>query len=247
MSALGSTAADTAVDTAVDTAGLDRADALAATLEHRFSCRGFLPEPVRPDTLRRLFTLAQRTPSWCNSQAWQVHLLSGEDVVALSERLTERVLSGAEQPDIPGPERYEGVYAERRRTCGRGLYDAVGVAREDSEGRLRQMLENFQFFGAPHVAIVTSPQALGTYGVMDCGGYVANLLNLADALGLGAIAQGAIGMYADAVRAHLDLPEDRWVVCAVALGHADPDHPANRFRTEREDVDVAVTGLPDPT
>ncbi|GAB2869585.1 hypothetical protein GCM10027026_19970 [Myroides odoratimimus subsp. xuanwuensis] len=79
---------------------------------------------------------------------------------------------------------------------------------------------------------------------MDCGAYVANLLNLAQALDLGAIAQGAIGMYADAAREHLAITEDRDVVCAVSLGQADPDHPANTFRTERETVDRVVLGLP---
>lgn len=222
----------------------DAADALEQVLASRYSCRGFLPDPIAPETLRRMFTMAQRTASWCNSQAWQVHLLSGADTTALSERLVARVPAGPEQPDIPGPERYEGAYQDRRRACGGALYTAVGVARDDMEGRVLQMLENFRFFGAPHVAIVTSPRALGTYGVMDCGGYVANLLNAAEALGVNAIAQAAIAMYADVVRDQLAIPEDRSIVCAVSLGHADPDHPANGFRTEREDVDVAVAGLP---
>lgn len=109
------------------------------------------------------------------------------------------------------------------------LYEAVGIARDDHDARLGQMLKNFRFFGAPHVAVITSPRALGAYGVMDCGAYVANLLNLAQALGLGAIAQGAIGMYADAVRRHLPIDDDRDVVCAVSVGHADPDHPGQHL------------------
>lgn len=227
-----------------ETITTDAADALEHVLASRHSCRGFLPDPVEAATLRRLFTMAQRTASWCNSQAWQVLLLSGADTTALSDRLVARVPAGPEQPDIPGPERYEGAYQDRRRACGFALYNAVGVARDDQEGRLLQMLENFRFFGAPHVAIVTSPKALGTYGVMDCGGYVANVLNAAQALGVNAIAQAAIAMYADVVRDQLAIPDDRSIVCAVSLGYADPEHPANAFRTEREDVDVAVTGLP---
>jgi nitroreductase len=221
----------------------DAADTLESLLVSRYSCRGFLSDPIDAATLRRLFTMAQRTASWCNSQAWQVHLLSGADTTDLSDRLVAHVPVAPEQPDIPGPQRYEGAYQDRRRACGAALYTAVGVARDDMEGRVVQMLENFRFFGAPHVAIVTSPKALGTYGVMDCGGYVANLLNAAEALGVNAIAQAAIAMYADVVRDRIGIPEDRSVVCAVSLGYADPDHPANAFRTEREDVDVAVTGL----
>lgn len=220
------------------------ADALEATLSTRFSCRGFLPQPVDDERLRRLFTMAQRTASWCNSQAWQVELIGDATVAGLSKRLLAHVPVAAENPDIAGPERYEGVYQDRRRACGFELYNALGIARDDQTGRLMQMLENFRFFGAPHVAIITSPKALGTYGVMDCGGYVATLLTAAEALGLNAIAQAAIAMYADVVRDELDIPENRSIVCAVSLGYADPDHPANAFRTEREAVDVAVTGLP---
>ena len=78
---------------------------------------------------------------------------------------------------------------------------------------------------------------------MDCGGYVANLLNAAEALGLGAIAQAAIGMYADTVRDELGIPTDRSIVCGVSFGYTDPEHPANAFRTERADVSDVVAGL----
>ncbi len=47
-------------------------------------------------------------------------------------------------------------------------------------------------------------------------------------------------MYSDGVRELLALPEDRLVVCAVSFGYADPDHPANAFRTERAGVDDVV-------
>jgi len=226
------------------TAASAAADVLEQLLTDRYSCRGFLPAQVPPDVVRRMFAIAQRTPSWCNSQAWQVHLLSGDEAAAFSDRLVERVTSGPEAADIAGPSSYEGVYRDRRRACGFALYNAVGVARDDADGRLMQMLQNFRFFGAPHVAVITTPKALGTYGVMDCGGYVANLLNAAQSLGLGAIAQAAIAMYADVVRTELSVPEDRDVVCGVSFGYADPDHPANAFRTERAALDEVVAGLP---
>ena len=47
------------------------------------------------------------------------------------------------------PERYDGVYGDRRRASGYGLYTALGIERSDQEARLRQMLENYRFFGAP--------------------------------------------------------------------------------------------------
>lgn len=214
---------------------------LEQVLADRFSCRGFLPDEVPLATRRRMFELAQRTASWCNSQAWEVHL--APDTAKFSAVLTERVLAGPQAPDIEGPASYDGVYADRRRASGFGLYGALGIARDDKEARLRQMLENFRFFGAPHVAVISSPKALGVYGAVDCGAYVSTLLTAAQSLGVATIAQAAVAMYADVVHDHLSIPEDRDVVCAVSFGYADPDHPANAFRTERAGVDEVVSGL----
>lgn len=68
-----------------------------------------------------------------------------------------------------------------------------------------------------------------------------NFVNAATALGVATIPQAAIAMHSDAVREFLALPEDRLVVCAVAFGYADPEHPVNQFRTSRASVEEAVT------
>jgi nitroreductase len=221
-------------------------EVLERLLRERHSCRAFLPDPVPDDTIRRLFTLAQRTASWCNSQAWLVHLTSGERTARFAEALSEHARTHPQRPDLEGPAAYEGDYRDRRRAAGFALYNAVGVARDDLAGRERQMAENFRFFGAPHVAVISTPRSLGVYGAVDCGGYVATLLTAAQSLGLSTIAQAAIAMHADFVREFLQIPEDRAVVCAVSFGYADRTHPANGFRTERADVSAAVVGLPGP-
>lgn len=213
--------------------------AVEALLSERYSCRAFLPDPVPDEIIERLFGAAQRTASWCNTQPWQVHLLGGEAISRFSREITEHVLSHEQSADLGMPE-YEDVYLERRRESGFALYSALGIERSDREARGLQMLKNFTFFGAPHTAIITTDRALGTYGAVDCGGYVSNLLLTAQSLGLGSIAQAAIAMYSDFVRQWLELPEDRAVVCAVSFGYADPEEPANAFRTTRADLDVVV-------
>ncbi len=213
---------------------------LAGLLEERHSCRAFLPEPLPGDLLHRLFQLAQRTASWCNTQPWQVHLTSGAATQDLSKILLERAESGPPAPDMPMPAGYQGVYDERRRESGFALYASLGIDRGDRAARGRQAMENFRFFGAPHAAIITSDREQGVYGAVDTGGYVATLLLAAEALGIGAVAQAAVAMYSDAVRESLRLSDDRVVVCAVSLGRADEQQPVNAFRTSRASVDEVV-------
>ena len=224
----------------------ERADALTEVLADRWSCRAFLPEPVPTDVLRRMFDMAQRTASWCNTQPWHVYVATGGSVRDLASRLVDSAQASTGNPDIAPPEEYVGVYRERRREAGFALYRSLGIEREDREGRAQQMLKNFEFFDAPHVAIITTDRLQGAYGAIDCGGYVTNLLNAATSLGVATIPQAAIAMHPDPVRAYFDIPDDRQIVCAVSFGYADAGHPANDFRTTRASVDEAVTFVGQP-
>lgn len=210
------------------------ADALEALLADRYSCRGFLPDPVPRTTIERILAIAQRTASWCNAQPWRLAITGGEATGRFREALHAHAAGGAAPaPDFAFPRRYAGIYRERRRECGFRLYDAVGVTRGDREAGDRQRLENFRFFGAPHVAIVTTEADLGVYGAVDCGAYVANFMLAARSLGVASIAQAALAVYPDFIRDWFALPPERLVVCGLSFGYEDQSHPANGFRTSR--------------
>lgn len=222
-------------------ATLDDAEALHRLLHGRWSCRGFDPAPVPRPVLERLLTLAQRTPSWCNTQPWQLVVLSGPALHRLAEGLTARHRAGAPpEPDIAFPAAYTGRYLDRRRECGFQLYAATGVERGDRAGAAAQAGENFRFFGAPHFALITAPRDLGPYGAIDCGGYVSVFLLAARALGLAAVPQAAVAAHSTWLHGHLGLPEDRMVVCGISFGFEAAGHPANTFRTSRAALDQVV-------
>ena len=137
---------------------------------------------------------------------------------------------------MDGPESYPGVYGARRREVGWQLYDAVGVQKGDRAASSRQMMRNFALFDAPHVAILTSPRALGSYGAMDCGGFILAFTLAARALGIDTIPQAAVANYSGFVRDYFDIEEDRMMLCAISFGYADTEHPANSFRSTRADL-----------
>lgn len=221
-------------------AGTSLSDLLAA----RHSARAFLDTEVPRAVIDEVLTKAQRSPSWCNTQPWQVHVLSGAARDRFSKALGEAAFSQPQSADLGLPV-YTGVHAERRRESGYALYDAIGIERSDREARALQSLKNFEFFGAPHVLVLTTDAELGTYGVLDCGGWLTTFMLLLAEAGLGSIAQGAIAMYSDAVRDFLDLGEDRQVVCAVSFGFEDTTEAVNAFRTSRAPLTQVVQHLRD--
>lgn len=215
--------------------------ALNRILNERYSCRAFRPEPLPRQTIEAMLTTAQRTASWCNSQSWQVLLLGGAALERFAEALYQHASSGGPVvPDFDFPSVYEGVYRDRRRECGFALYQSIGIGRDDREVAQLQMLENFRFFHAPHAAIITTNVKLGPYAAVDCGGYVANFLNAAQALGVGAVPQAAIASHPDFIRRHFALDDSQRVVCAISFGFADASHAINGFRTTRAGTSDAV-------
>lgn len=236
------TAAPAKDETVASAPGADAIDVLEGLLGARYSCRAFRPEPVPRAVIERIVRAAQRTASWCNSQPWHVTIISGAETERFRKVMYEAAASGAEAaPDFPWPREYVGVYQERRRESGFQLYSALGIAKGDKAAYARQSLKNFNFFGAPHVAIITTTEPLGVYGAVDCGAYVGNFMLAAQALGLGSIAQAALARRSDVVREHLKLADDRRVVCGISFGYPKHDHIINSYRTSRAPLSQAVT------
>lgn len=204
----------------------------------RASCRAFLPDAVPVEVLTEVFELAQRAPSWCNTQPWHVTLSDDPAQTArFASALLDEVQSGtgACAPDIDVPAGYAGDHAARRRECGLMLYDQVGIARDDRPARTRQAMENFRFFGAPHVAIVTVDKALGPYALVDVGIYLGHLVLAARSRDLGTIVQGAIAHYSGFIRRWFEIPDDEAVLVGVALGRP-ADDAVNDLRIPRAAV-----------
>ena len=208
-------------------------DTLSALLHERHSCRAFLDTPIPRAQIEEIIRTAGRVPSWCNAQPWQIIVTDHAETASLRSALSAHMQNNAPEPDIAFPGTYSGAHQERRRTCGFQLYDAVGIEKGDRAASGAQMMENFNFFGAPHVAIVTSGAELGAYGAMDCGGFATAFTLAAQALGIASIPQAAIASYAPLLRTHFDIAKDRTILCAISFGLEDKDHPANGFRTER--------------
>jgi nitroreductase len=211
-------------------------------VEQRWSCRAYLPAPVPHEQIVKLLQTAQNAPSWCNTQPWGVIVTEGN----ATERFRAGLLAHAREqgpqmsPDIPMPETYTGVHLERRRESGWQLYEAVGIARGDRAASALQAQKNFEFFGAPHAAVITVDASQGAYGALDTGVYVGNLLLAAESMGIAAIPQAALATYSPFVREFFDIPQDRAVLLGVSFGWPDREHPANSYRTNRAGLDQVV-------
>lgn len=221
-------------------------DELQARWTERSSIRAFRPEPLDRATLSKLFTAAQRAPSWCNVQPWHVAVTEPPMTGELSAAMVEAAKTGMPHSEIPFPLDYPSPYKERRIACGAALYTSMGIAREDKAGRYDAWLRNYGFFDAPHMAVISCDRRLGPYVYVDVGVWLGYVMTAATALGVDLCAMASIAAYPEPLRARLPIPETNVILFGIALGHGDPGAPANRTRTTRDPIDanVAFVGAP---
>ena len=216
------------------------ANVFAEIVNERRSIRAFKPQPVAEELLEKIFTLAQRAPSNCNTQPWLVHVASGDSCERLREALPRGMMSGEFTLDFPFDGVYQGVYKERQYDSAQQLYSAVGVAREDKAGRQQVFMKNFQFFDAPHVAFLFLPEQFGIREAADLGMYAQNLMLAMVAHGLACCPQTALSFHADKIREVLAIDSSLKLLFGISFGYADEAAPINDAKTGRATLSDSV-------
>lgn len=207
----------------------------------RRSLRAFLPQAASAETLEAVFSVAQRAPSNCNTQPWQVHVVSGEQLETFRTEMPDRFMSGNFTMDFPYDGSYDGIYKERQHEAAQALYDSVDIAREDKAARHVQFMRNFTFFDAPHVAFLFLPEPFGLREAADLGMYAQTVMLTLTAHGMGSCPQTALSFQADYVRESLGVDASNKLVFGISFGYPDPDAPANTCVTPRGPLSETVT------
>lgn len=199
----------------------------------RRSIRGFLPERFDQATLDSIFEAANTAPSNCNTQPWKIYVASGELRDRLSKRLLETIGQGEHVLDFPYEAKYFDEYRKRQLDVGLMLYEALGVTREDKEGKKRAWLRNLEFFDAPHVAFIFMPDWCEIREAIDVGMYAQNLMLSIAAHGAASCPQTILGYNADVVREAFGIEPNMKLLFGISFGLEDMSLPENQIVPDR--------------
>lgn len=215
---------------------MDTTDAITS----RWSCRAFLDKPVSQDDIRKILDTARWAPSGVNTQPWQVAVVSGDTQHRITDALIQaRENKEAENPDYHSyPAKWVEPYKGRRINTGISLYRALGVSKDDPDGKKKAWYNNYRFFGAPAGLLVFIDRDMGKGSWIDTGMFLQNIMLAAMDRGLATCPQASLAEYPDKVRAILDMPDNWQLVVGVAIGYPDREHPVNNYRLAREEVDA---------
>jgi len=206
--------------------------ALSDVVNRRHSSRKFLPDKMVPaDLLDEALTLARRAPSNSNVQPWRLFLATGARRDKLAAALSAQA-HVSPPPNLGLPE----TFAPLRRELGALIYGAMGVARDDAEGRWAAQLRNFELFGAPVAGIMCMHRDVGLPDALGVGMYLQTLLLALTERGIDSCVQVSTALYPDIAREQLGIPDELTVLCGLCIGYADPDFAANNLSIPRNSL-----------
>jgi len=200
----------------------------------RKSCRAYKSTPILTDVMNRVLEAACRSPSYTNTQPWDVAVVRGDKTRELSLILCGLAESGAPiSADIPLPTAWPPDLDQRSREHGARRFKALGVERESEAQRKELRMMNYRFYGAPSVIFIFIDSSLTTWSVFDAGLFAQTLCLAAHSVGLGTCLQASLAWYPDAVRQFLGYPQTKRLVTGLSIGYPDPDARINAYVSTR--------------
>lgn len=204
-------------------------------LNARHSIRAFLPNPVEKGKLTAILEAAVHTPSWGNTQPWEIFVATGDTLARIRKGYQEKYATKATAaPETPRPtewseaakKRMQQLHPDMVRDCG----DAV-----EQFGLLNQTM-----FNAPAVIYICMDKILSEWSLYDIGAYSQSLMLAAIEQGLSTIPAITLVLYPEVLRRELKIPDSLKITIGIAIGYADKENKINNFASGRNSLSETV-------
>lgn len=210
-------------------------------IKTRRSIRKFKPDLVSKEVLEEVIQIAQWSPSYKNTQPWEVIVLSGakkEDLTRMMIQLLEKETASC--PDLPEPKSWPAAETARIDRLMKRRAEALGTSLNDPKALREAKKRNFSFYGAPHEIYLYQDSSLSLWSLFDLGLFAQTLMLAARAKGLGTVPQAFATDYAQHIKEFLGIPKTKRLVIGIAIGYADMQAPENALRSDRGTMDELV-------
>ena len=213
---------------------------VSEAVDSRKSIRAFLDKAVDDSLIKELLEKTSRSASGGNLQPWQIYVINGDTMNSFHKFQSEWT-----EPETPAyaiyPENLKEPYKTSRYEVADDMYSLLGIAREDKEERFKQVLKNYEFFGAPAAFFCFVDRQMGRPQWSDLGMFLQTFMLLAREAGLDTCPQEAWAMKQESVTAFVEAPDELMLFCGMAIGYQDVSEKVNELRTTRRPIEDWAT------
>ena len=197
-------------------------------LRARHSTRKFLGKPIEEKKLVAVLEAAALTPSWANTQPWEVFVATGQTLERIRQAYRQKYAEKAPgDPETPRPKQWSEAAKERQKQLRPGMLEAAG----DNANQFGDL--NQAMFNAPAVIYIGMDKLLSEWSLYDIGAYSQSIMLAAVEQGLGTVPAITLMLYPDVLRKELGVPDNLKLTIGIAIGYPDPEHGLNRFISPR--------------
>ena len=198
-------------------------------LASRRSVRAFLSQPVEKEKLTAMLEAAIRTPSWGNSQPWEVYVATGEVLERIKKGYQEHYANSVPTtPETPRPTAWTEAAIKRREQV------QVDMKRDCGDAAKQFGILNKTQFNAPAVFFICMDKVLSQWSLFDIGAFTQSLALAALPLGLGTIPAITLTLFPDILHRELQIPDNMQITIGVAIGYPDQQNKINNFVSARK-------------
>jgi len=206
-------------------------------LKSRMSIRKFKLDPVPKEILFNIIDTARWSPSYKNSQPWEVVIVSGAKKDELSRLLIDLFERGEKPaPDLPEPLSWPSKIETRIKEHLKKRAERLGINLSDPEHAKRAKIANFRFYDAPHGIFLFQDSSLSHWSILDIGMFAQSLMLAANAYGIGTVPQAFLTDYSKEVKEFLQIPDSKRLILGISIGYPDLQAMANSYRSNRVDT-----------
>ena len=205
-------------------------------VDSRKSIRAFLDKAVDDSLIKELLEKSSRAASGGNLQPWKIYVINGKTMNSFHKFQSEWT-----ETETPAyaiyPENLKEPYKTSRYEVADDMYSLLGIEREDKEARFKQVLKNYEFFGAPAAFFCFVDRQMGRPQWSDLGMFLQTFMLLAREAGLDTCPQEAWAMKQESVTAFVEAPDELMLFCGMAIGYQDEFEKVNELRTSRRPIE----------
>ena len=205
-------------------------------VDSRKSIRAFLDKVVDNSLIKELLEKSSRAASGGNLQPWKIYVINDKTMNSFHKFQSEWT-----EPETPAyaiyPENLKEPYKTSRYEVADDMYSLLGIEREDKEARFKQVLKNYEFFGAPAAFFCFVDRQMGRPQWSDLGMFLQTFMLLAREAGLDTCPQEAWAMKQESVTTFVEAPDELMLFCGMAIGYQDESEKVNELRTSRRPIE----------
>ena len=205
-------------------------------MKERHSVRKFQKKEIPEKTLKEIMSTSLLSPSWCNSQPWNIYIASGKTIEEIRKiwisKNKEKIKGYS---DITPGHRTD--FSERSQKTMQNFFKDVGELLKDPEIKLFNEA-NVLMFNAPTVVYLTLNKGHSKFSVLDLGGLGMSIMLAAKSHGVDSMIAYELIKYPDVLRNLCKIPENEDIIIGIALGYKEDDI-LNKFRSKKISVDEA--------